>query len=234
MAKPDHQRRTRQDPTSHNIFRIGAKVSKSKRKKGRQKDKEGHASLNWKLLSILGAATLATFTAIITPLGQKIVDHLWQDRQATISRVACASMMNISIINHESGLYIDSYSRPQAGANENTIDVTKAIAQPSVARKGCPIHIRPHFADSRKFCLDISSANASTSDVIWTPCKNEPSQVWIREEHWRTGGLIWERLHSALNYNLCLQQAAKGGVGTPLIAQPCGPDWLQQWRLIDS
>lgn len=175
-----------------------------------------------RLLAILGLLLAISAGTLVAYLHQQ-----------TAREVPCgATASGATIQNHDSRLNINNADRPRVGNDAAASELAVPSAPPAVgASAACVIKIVAGSGDLAGACMQVVDVSAPTLDVVWRPCTDVVDQVWNREFHFNDGQVQWERLHAVRNPQLCLQQAAKGEVGVPLIATSCDGGWLQQWKV---
>lgn len=140
----------------------------------------------------------------------------------------------ISVRNHHSHQMLDT-----EGAGIGVADA--AVATPGatfIARRmdpspdgRCGVHlVTTDMSSQGGRCVELSEVAAGRIDIMAAPCRDADQQVWLMENHYLLDGVMWQRLHSALDDSKCLQQQSDVSTGR-VVAQvaACSNHWLQQW-----
>lgn len=180
----------------------------------------------------VGSAVLGAVAAsVVTETLSSSTDATAASKPALEPGTPCGGAgTDLSIENHDSGMYINNLARPSVGLERSTTDTLVTYRTDDTLSGGCMFAFRAGSGDHEGSCLEVSDTD--DTEIFWRLCGDQINQKWFRERHWNDGQVFWERFHAARDDKLCLQQAFKGYVATPLAVRVCDGGWLQQWKVI--
>ncbi|MBO3752150.1 hypothetical protein J5X84_39330 [Streptosporangiaceae bacterium NEAU-GS5] len=182
--------------------------------------------------AVLGAVVVYWMNTS-APQGAPVSSHTGVGTsQATTTAGCVKGELSYAVRNHDSHQYLAAADKPRMASTGSMICFLPACVMASAGSPACTTDFSITTSGRSQVCMDYAAGTSGSSptEVLWRPCTGGASQQWFIEYHWRNAvGTAYYRIHLAQNKALCLQQASKDGLDSPLIMAECDDGWLQQW-----
>jgi hypothetical protein len=193
---------------------------------------ESSSARRW-IITATAAVSLVAVVVTLTVLAQGHADLLSDPPDVECLRPGSATTW----INHHSRRYLGATAnRPEPAMTTATPGVSQppmmtALSRGDAAGGVCATTVSNSAQSGTGGCL---TADTDQTAVRWAQCNMSVEQLWIVENHWPDGGVMWKRIRPSSDVESCLQEQPQGNGSVSVTLRPCGTDWHQQWNVSGS